>query len=105
MANYYRRKLEDRIRSLSLNGYDDIDIADGIFDNIETGNYEILWSKGKVDDYGNRHMCVTGLKKLGDSFKIDCGKYLIDGKALFSSQFINYNISEYRDNKIGEILG
>lgn len=110
MNGYCRHKLKEKIKiHRELGGLDPLDdiilnaITELIFNGItEFGKYEITW----------KNNIPVQLTKISDEYKIEVmsGKYYIMSKnngyakQLYSSEFIDFNLKEYRDSQINKIL-
>lgn len=106
MSNYYKDKLHHKLQLLldskvEING-DIKKIVDEISDDINgDGDYEIIWKSQKP----------VHLIKLNDDVKVNKSgvNYIITGdrnstRLLFWAQIINFNISEFRDEKLNIIF-
>jgi hypothetical protein len=104
MSNYYKDKLHHKLQLLfdnkvEING-DIKKIVDEISDDIiGDGDYEIIWKSQRP----------VSLKKLNDVKINKTGvNYIITGdgntRLLFWSQIINFNISDFRDEKLNLIF-
>ena len=105
MSNYYKDKLHHKLQLLfdnkvEING-DIKKIVDEISDDITgDGDYEIIWKSQRP----------VSLKKLNDVKINKAGvNYIITGggtttRLLFWSQIINFNISEFREEKLNLIF-
>jgi hypothetical protein len=104
MSNYYKDKLLNKLQLLfdnkvEING-DIKKIVDEISDDITgDGDYEIIWKSQRP----------VSLKKLNDVKINKAGvNYIITGdsntRLLFWAQIINFNISEFRDEKLNLIF-
>ena len=104
MSNYYKDKLLNKLQLLSDNKVEisgDIKkIVNEISDDITgDGDYEIIWKSQRP----------VSLKKLNDVKINKSGvSYIITGdgntRLLFWAQIINFNISEFRDEKLNLIF-
>ena len=104
MSNYYKDKLLHKLQLLSDNKVEisgDIKkIVNEISDDITgDGDYEIIWKSQRP----------VSLKKLNDVKINKSGvSYIITGdgntRLLFWAQIINFNISEFRDEKLNLIF-
>ncbi len=104
MSNYYKDKLHHKLQLLfdnkvEING-DIKKIVDEISDDITgDGDYEIIWKSQRP----------VSLKKLNDVKINKTGvNYIITGdgntRLLFWAQIINFNISEFREEKLNLIF-
>jgi UDP-glucose 4-epimerase len=102
----YKSILEDRVKIiLASKGLDlKIDIEDYLFKDIKPGKYEIVWDlKGEK---------ILRLEPIMGEVKVESGVYRIHNSSQYSSnykylyplQYIEFDISQYRNDKIKNIL-
>lgn len=102
----YKSILEDRVKIiLDSKGLDlNIDIEDSLFKDIKPGKYEIIWDlKGEK---------ILKLEPILGDVKVESGMYRIHNNRQYSSnykylyplQYIDFDISQYRNDKIKNIL-
>lgn len=100
----YKSILEDRVKIiLASKGLDlKIDIEDYLFKDIKHGKYEIVWDlKGEK---------ILRLEPIMGEVKVESGVYRIHNsnqysyKYLYPLQYIEFDISQYRNDKIKNIL-
>lgn len=102
----YKSILEDRVKIiLDSKGLDlNVDIEDSLFKDIKPGKYEIIWDlKGEK---------ILKLEPILGDVKVESGMYRIHNNSQYSSnykylyplQYIDFDISQYRNDKIKNIL-
>lgn len=108
LSNYVKDILTEKVKILLEIAGKSSDVnLDSIVNSIdEYGKYEIIWNRDFTKP--------VGTKRISDDYRLEVrgGKYYLlhengtyVNKVLFSSQFIDFNIQKYRDEKLGEILG
>jgi hypothetical protein len=109
LISFFEKKLEERLKNtLSIKGIN-FKIKKDICNDIKLfGCYEIIYTVRNSDE---NNYNVIGLNKISDNYRIEFGKYIIldtkyssGERALFTSQFIEFDIREYREMKLNEIL-
>jgi hypothetical protein len=104
MDIYFKDKLRSKLNIIAKSkGVSPYEIDDIDYNKIEFGCYEIIWKQFKSNDEWLTK--VISLRKLNTSnYRVEFGHYFIDGKAFTSSQFIHFDIREYREQKLNELL-
>jgi hypothetical protein len=109
MHNFFKDKLRSKLDVIAKSkGVSPYEIGDIKYDKLEFGCYHIVW---KSYPFKNSNLeiewvyKVIALKKLNScSYEVEFGKYFIDGKYFTSSEFIHFDIREYRELKLNELL-
>jgi hypothetical protein len=94
--DFFKNKLNQHLYNILSPRGETFEINDNIFSELTEGCYEIVWHFRKLK--------VIGLNKLNDSYEIKNGKYVIGNRSLYPSQFIHFKISDWREEKINELL-
>jgi UDP-glucose 4-epimerase len=96
--DYYKNKLQDKINIIfnSKGIKNNLEIKDSLFNGVTPGKYEIVW------DIRNDN--ILSLIKIDKEVKVFNGLYYFGSKTLHSSQFIEFNIQEERDEKIKKLF-
>lgn len=100
--NYYKNKLKEKVDIIfNSKGLETLELNDSLFVGISDGLYEIVWSF-------NQDRIIT-LVKLDHIVGVQNGLYRVEtpfgnSKTLYSSQIIEFKISEERDFKLNKIL-
>jgi UDP-glucose 4-epimerase len=99
---FYKNKLKEKIDLiLKSKGIDNnIELKDSLFIGLRPGKYEILW-----DLKGDK---ILSLMPITGDIKVENGVYYIhsnnSNRILYSSQYIEFNSQDERDEKIKKIL-
>lgn len=103
MHNYFKDKLRSKLNIIAKSkGVSPYEIGDIDYNKLEFGCYEIIWKTFKSnEEWLNK---VVSLRKLNSNYRVEFGHYFIDGKVFTSSQFIHFDIREYREQKLNELL-
>ena len=105
LSNYVKDKFIEKVKiHLEMFGKSsDINIDHLVKQVVDYGKYEIIWDSDFTKP--------IGIKRLGDNYKMEVtGRYVVstdkDGynRILYSSQFIDFNITEYRDERLDKLL-
>ena len=105
LSNYVKDKFIEKVKiHLEMFGKSsDINIDHLIKQVVDYGKYEIIWDSDFTKP--------IGIKRLGDNYKMEVtgGRYHVTDKdgynrILYSSQFIDFNITEYRDERLDKLL-
>ena len=96
--DYYKNKLKEKVNIIfnSRGIKNDLEIKDSLFKGVTPGKYEIVW------DIRNDN--ILSLIKIDKEVKVFNGLYYFGSKTLHSSQFIEFNIQEERDEKIKKLF-
>lgn len=79
--------------------------SDVILNNLELGCYELDWRNTYCYDTNMFYHEIKYFKKLkSNTYKINSGKIIINGRHLNSSQFIEFSLEDLRDYKINNLL-
>ena len=96
--DYYKNKLQDKINIIfnSKGIKNNLEVKDSLFNGVTPGKYEIVW------DIRNDN--ILSLIKIDKEVKVFNGLYYFGSRTLHSSQFIEFNIQEERDEKIKKLF-
>ena len=106
LYNFVKSKLEPKIKlHLKMNGKSDkVDLSYLIEKVVELGQYEIIWNYD-LDK-------VIGIKQIYGFCNVELhinGRYMVvdkngSSKLLYSSEFIEFSLKEFREYKLNKIL-